>query len=710
MVEAVGIRGVYRYAAVFAALLLITSAFALAVAAKGRPAQLTAEELAFIASLDNDYALEITEYLVNEGRVVAGTDKALQTAEWIKSQMINVCGLDPELVYLEEFPLVGWNLDESTAGYSVGRTLLEVAVGNDWMEIPAVQCSKGDGTGPEGVTTEVIDVGEGKLKDFDKYAPGSFEGKVVLITRTDLMFYCTPVLYMAAERGAVGAICHFPETPDNELKIDISDSVLPLVYITDNDAAMLRNMLAVQPITCLLVVDNDYQELPLSTGHNVIGMIEGEELPEEYVYVGAHFDHWFTSAADDNAGIGSLLSMAKAFKDSGLQPRRTIVFTVFDSEELGGWQDTWYDWCMGSYSHIVETLTGEKLNEDRPGKIVAMFNMDVIGTEGAIVYVETTPDLTKFVKKAAFDSGLIATAPMTYVYWPPSSYDDWPFYMAGVPCTETAWWGEAYDKLYHTTGDTMASLNVEHVRVNTVFNGLMAIRMAQASVLPYNLAENAEVVELGMNNLYSMDPGAETMADLSLLQEGLAAYKSEIERLSLLLDRKGVDPDFLNKKMMESALVLNPMMFDWDLTAWIPGWTGIFVLDNPANDLCSMNGAISALQTGDGEAALDLLTEVTTMNWGRFVDYEAYLGVMEYIYYVPEDHLLWGEDFLPPHSDVHQEYFSIMDKVESGTSDFSEEIAALEQLVMALYGDIDVVADELGMSLLAAANVLSEVR
>lgn len=710
MVEAVGIRSVYRFAAVFAVLLLITSAFALAVAAKGPPARLTAEEIAFMASIENEYAMEVTEYLVNEGRVVAGTDKALKTAEWIKGQMVTRCGLDPAKVYLESFPLVGWDLDESTAGYSVGRTLLEVAVGSEWMEIPAVQCFKGDGTGPNGVTTEVVDVGEGKINDFDKLGPDGVEGKVVLFTRTDLMFYCTPVLYMAAERGAIGAICHFPETPDEELKIDISASVLPLVYITDNNAAMIRGMLATQSVTCHLVVDNDYQEQPLSTGHNVIGMIEGVELPDEYVYVGAHFDHWFTSAADDNAGIGSLLSMAKAFKDSGLQPRRTIVFTVFDSEELGGWQDTWYDWCMGSYSHIVETLTGEKLNEDRPGKIVAMFNMDVIGTEGAIVYVETTPDLTKFVKKAAFDSGLIATAPMTYVYWPPSSYDDWPFYMAGVPCTETAWWGEAYDKLYHTTGDTMASLNEAHVRVNTVFNGLMAIRMAQASVLPYNLPENAEVVEQGIDMLYAMDPDAQTMADLSLLEEGLAAYTSEIERLSLLLDRKSVDPDLINKKMMESAIELNPMMFDWDLTAWIPGWTGVFVLDNPANDLYSMKGAISALRAGDGEAALDMLTEVTTMKWGRFVDYQAYLGVMGYIYYVPEDHLLWGESFLPPHSDVHEEYFSIMEKLESGSTDFSTEIALLEQLVIELYGDIDVISDELGMALLAAASVLSEVR
>lgn len=710
MVEAVGNRGLKRFVAVFAVLLMTVSAFSLAVGAKGPPDPVASDEAAFMESVDNDYAMWVTNELVEAGRVVAGTEKSYQTALWIKDQMISECGLDESNVRLEAFPIAGWSLDEATAGWNVGRTLLEIDIDGAWVELAAAQCVKSDGTGPDGVVAEVVDVGEGMLEDFEALGEDGVAGKIVLFTRTDVMFYGTPVLCMAAQRGAVGAMCHFPKVPDWELKIDISDATLPLVYVTDDDAAMIRGMLALQPVTCHLVVDNDYNELPLSTGHNVIGMIEGSELPDEYVYVGAHFDHWFTSAADDNAGIGSLLSMAKAFKDSGIQPRRSVVFIAFDSEELGGWQDTWYDWCMGSYSHIVETLTGEVLNPDLPGKIVAMFNMDVIGTEGAVVYVETTPDLTRFVKKAAVDSGLMAANPATYIYWPPSSYDDWPFYMAGVPCTETAWWGEEYDKLYHTTGDTMASLNPSYVRVNTVFNGLMAVRMAQVSVLPYDIDKNADVIEGGIDSLYSKDPGSVTMTDLSLLEEALAAYRSEVTRLSELTDRRNVGSNSLNTQMLQAAKVLNPMMFDWSFTSWIPGWTGIFVLDNPANDLYCMNGAMDALRTGDGSAAKDLLKGVTTMKWGRLVDYDAYLEVMDYIYYIPEDHQLWGGGFLPPHSDVHQVYFSIAGKLGSGWADFSSEIALLEKLVAELYADIDVIADELAVALFAAAEELSEAR
>jgi Iap family predicted aminopeptidase len=706
LLQVVRSRGMNRLVAVFAVLLMTVSAFALAVNAKGPPASTIADETAFVESLDNEYAMWVTNELVEAGRVVAGTEKSHQTALWIKNQMITECGLDESLVYLESFPIVGWNLDESTAGWNVGRTLLEIDVDGAWVELAAAQCVKSDGTGPDGVTTEIVDVGEGMLEDFEGLGEGGVSGKVILFTRTDVMFYGAPVLTMAAQRGAVGAICHFPKVPDWELKIDISGAVLPLVYVTDESASMIRDMMTTQAVTCHLVVDNDYNDGPLSTGYNVIGMIRGSELPDEYVYVGAHFDHWFTSAADDNAGIGSLLSMAKAFTESGFEPKRSVVFIAFDSEELGGWQDTWYDWCMGSYSHIVKTLTGEVLNPDRLGKIAAMFNMDVIGTEGAVVYVETTPDLLKFAKKAAVDSGLMETAPATAVYWPPSSYDDWPFYMAGVPCTQIAWWGEEYDKLYHTTGDTMASLNPAYVRVNTVFNGLMTIRMAQASVLPYDLKKNADLIQDGIDSLYVLDPDAVMMTDLSQLEEALAAYRTAVAKLDKVSDRGSSGSGVVNSRMLEAAKILNPMMFDWTLTSWIPGWTGIFVLDNPANDLYCMNGAITALRAGDGNAAKQLLKGVTTMKWGKYVDYAAYLAIMDYIYYIPEDHRLWDQGFLPPHSDVHQEYFSIAGKLGSGQPDFSAEIASLEQRVAELYSEIDVIADELAVALSAAADAL----
>jgi hypothetical protein len=670
----------------------------------------TEEELDFLDSIDDTYARTVTEYLVNNGRIVTGTEKAYEAAQWIKDQMIHEAGLDPDHVYIEDFPLVSFELDEETAGYSVGETSLKVEIGGAWVDIPTAQCSKGMGTYGEPWTAEIVDVGDGKLERFEKLPEGALQDKIVLFTRTDVMFYGEPVLDMAAHRGAIAAICHFPVVPDDALKIDVSAEILPMVYITNDDAQLIRDELAMGPVMAELMMDNRWTSEPTLTGHNVIGMIPGTELPEEFVYLGAHFDHWFTSAADDNAGIGSLLGIAKAIVDSGLQPRRTLVFTAFDSEEMGAWADTWYDWCIGSFSHIVRTLDGEVLNGDMPGKIVAMYNMDVIGADGTIVYLETTPDLTTFIKKTAKDSGLSATVP-TAVYWPPSSYDDWPFYMAGVPCTEIAFWGPTYDNLYHTTADTLDRLNWEYVHANMAFNGLCVVRTSQSSIHPYNLYENIDAITEDFGVMETRDPSVASRVDFSTYEAGLQAYVEQVDRLYALTETKKpkVDVGLLNANMREAALALNPKMFDWDFTAWIPGWTGIGVFDNPSNDLYYMGAAVDALRMHDGRAAMEMLGKVATMQWGAHTDYESYLSVLGSIYYVQADHRTWDEGFLPPITDVHPEFDSIKEKLCQGDTDFSSEIASLTSKMSVLYGEIEVLANELGNALMEAAEILIEV-
>lgn len=78
---------------------------------------------------------------------------------------------------------------------------------------------------------------------------------------------------------------------------------------------------------------------------NILGVIKGKRA-EEYVIVGAHYDHLgkdlylsddqIYNGADDNAsGVSAVLQLAKAFKTSGEQPERTIIFAFWDGEERG---------------------------------------------------------------------------------------------------------------------------------------------------------------------------------------------------------------------------------------------------------------------------------------------------------------------------------------------------------------------------------------
>lgn len=105
---------------------------------------------------------------------------------------------------------------------------------------------------------------------------------------------------------------------------------------------------------------------------NVFGIIEGENT-DEYVIVGAHFDHLgvdkmikgdnIFNGADDNAtGVSAVLQIAKAFVKSGKKPKRNIIFAFWDGEEKG---------LLGS-AHFTHTFSDID-------KVKAYLNFDMIG-------------------------------------------------------------------------------------------------------------------------------------------------------------------------------------------------------------------------------------------------------------------------------------------------------------------------------------------
>ncbi|WP_245729127.1 M28 family peptidase [Niabella drilacis] len=90
-----------------------------------------------------------------------------------------------------------------------------------------------------------------------------------------------------------------------------------------------------------------------ATASNVLGVIEGTDKKDEYLFITAHYDHVGKDAAgniyygadDDGSGTVSVLEMAEAFaraKKAGKGPRRTIVFMTVSGEEKGLWGSEYY--------------------------------------------------------------------------------------------------------------------------------------------------------------------------------------------------------------------------------------------------------------------------------------------------------------------------------------------------------------------------------
>ena len=75
-------------------------------------------------------------------------------------------------------------------------------------------------------------------------------------------------------------------------------------------------------------------------GTNVLGVVEGTELPNKYIVISAHYDHEgikygeVYNGADDNAsGISALFSFAEYFRQN--PPKHSVILAAFDAEELG---------------------------------------------------------------------------------------------------------------------------------------------------------------------------------------------------------------------------------------------------------------------------------------------------------------------------------------------------------------------------------------
>lgn len=110
---------------------------------------------------------------------------------------------------------------------------------------------------------------------------------------------------------------------------------------------------------------------------DVLGVLEGTDLKDEYLFVTAHYDHLgkrdsliYYGADDDGSGTVSVLEIAKAFekaKADGKGPRRTIVFMTVSGEEKGLWGSQYYT------EHPVFPLakTTADLNIDMIGRIDA---------------------------------------------------------------------------------------------------------------------------------------------------------------------------------------------------------------------------------------------------------------------------------------------------------------------------------------------------
>jgi len=194
---------------------------------------------------------------------------------------------------------------------------------------------------------------------------------------------------------------------------------------------------------------------------NVVGILPGKSKKNEFVIFSAHYDHLGTGEAinsdsiynganDDASGVTAVISLAKYYKAAD-NNERTLIFAAFTAEEIGGYGSQYFS---------------SQLN---PEKAVAMFNIEMIGTESkwaknsAYITGFEKSDMGKIMQKNLQGSG--------FTFYPDPYPDQNLFYRSdnatlarsGVPAHTISTSKMDNEPTYHKLSDEVKTLDLQNM-------------------------------------------------------------------------------------------------------------------------------------------------------------------------------------------------------------------------------------------------------
>ena len=203
------------------------------------------------------------------------------------------------------------------------------------------------------------------------------------------------------------------------------------------------------------------------TLNNVVGILPGKTKPNEYVIFSGHYDHLgvgspeegaphpatdsiYNGANDDAAGTTAVIMLAKYFKKQN-NNERTIIFTAFVAEEIGGYGAKYFSKQLA------------------PEQVIAMFNIEMIGTESK--WGKNSAYITGYEKS---NMGPILQTNLTgtnFTFYSDPYPDQQLFYRSdnatlaklGVPAHTISTSKMDSEPTYHTADDEFETLDIDNM-------------------------------------------------------------------------------------------------------------------------------------------------------------------------------------------------------------------------------------------------------
>jgi hypothetical protein len=698
--------------------LLLSAALAYGAGPENR---LTEEEQAFAAAVGvgayayginetmaytmGSFVLPLPGYPDAEAFRTCGSAAEHEGADFLKAEMESI-GL--QSVAKVPFPIQAYE----TRGASVqimSPTASEPMLASGYTGI--------DGTPPGGLTGEVVYVGLGRMQDYDalKAAGGSAVGKIVLVEVTEEDMYWLQFPHMEARvQGAIGMVVRWVEYGGVEDSVVTHDAETELsitaVSVSNKNFFRIVELAETSEEPVVVKVVNDSDQMLDGTSYNVVGYLPGTTRADEMVVIADHYDtHWY-GASDDGSGVARLLGIAKAMIDSGYQPARTFAFMATGCEEWG-WTDTEYDWAIGAYNASHNQFP------EWAGKAFGYFNLEGGGIIGnTSFYARGTPEMENFrnMLLRPIDSYFSSTAPYMSYYVPgiafsglPSTWaDQFSFGIKGIPTMNVVSRRPRppldFGAIYHTQMDRMDLISAESLAISIISNGVVAMRLDQSMVPPYNFAKWAKLLKGTLWNPTLSQNEIETNAFYAELDR----FEREGKAVWNRVDGRGFkDPQAASDMLLQTQKLVASNLIT------VGGYVEpFFPQEHYQNDIWTLNAVISLLYAGDIDTALEYLRWVYGMWEGTLVSPEVYDEMVINRRDPTRDDLFWASDRLAVYTPLYDEYFSLVAKRDAGDTDYSAEIVSLEAKYTDVQGHLQGAIDSMTGTLSTAADMLRDIR
>lgn len=261
----------------------------------------------------------------------------------------------------------------------------------------------------------------------------------------------------------------------------------------------------------------------LARVRDVIAMMKGSELPDQWVIRGNHHDGWVNGAQDPISGQVAMMEEARAIGElakTGWRPRRTIVYCAWDGEEPG---------LIGS-TEWVETHEAELRD-----KAVVYINTD--SNSRGFLYAAGSSGLQRLVNESAADvtdpernipvtdrrraaslagapvnaRDRLRRAPAIELEALGSGSDFTPFLQhLGVASLNIGFGGESDDGSYHSIFDSFDlytrfnDTNFDYGITLAKVAGRLVLRLADADALPFDFTVLADAIGTYTNEVKTL--------------------------------------------------------------------------------------------------------------------------------------------------------------------------------------------------------------